>query len=109
MTGPFAEHAIEYHRRGWNPIPVLLDDKHPALSGVTGRHGVNLTRQQIIANLPLYGHMNIGLRMSTDMIGIDIDQRGKKVGHDRMLAFQAKHGLSDLPLTAFVSSKGSRG
>ena len=105
QIGPFAANAPELHKREWHPIPVDTDDKKPSITGVTGNDGEDLTARQLGNMLCRYGRHNLGLRLSDDMIGLDIDQRDGKTGWDNLLAFQAERDLPDLPPTVFVTSR----
>lgn len=62
--------AAEYHKAGWHPIELPAGAKGPPPEGRTGYGGSDMTAEEIDAA----GWMgNLGLRMPTDVIGLDVD------------------------------------
>jgi hypothetical protein len=62
--------AIQYHKAGWHPIELPAGAKGPPPDGRTGYGGSDMT----LAEVEAAGWMgNIGLRMPTDVLGLDVD------------------------------------
>lgn len=89
---------------GWHPIPVA-DDKTPAMVGVTGRSGRDLTTDELEAAFNTPGTVALGLRMPEGVIGIDVDQYDDKNGYSNLAALKRQHGLPRLPETWTSSSR----
>jgi hypothetical protein len=72
MTEPvrLSEIASAYYVAGWHPLELPAGQKAPPPEGRTGRTGSNMTATEIV-EAAWAG--NIGLRMPTDVIGVDID------------------------------------
>lgn len=86
--------ASGYLEAGWFPLPLPAGEKSPPPRGMTGADGVNLTRDQVESE-PWGG--NIGLRMPTNVIGLDVDGYGTKRGHAELDALHER--LGPLPAT----------
>lgn len=96
-----AQQALKH---GWHPIPVATD-KTPAMVGVTGRSGRDLTADELEDAFTIPGAVAIGLRMPEGVIGIDVDQYDDKEGFTNLKAFMLQHGLGRLPDTWTSSSR----
>lgn len=91
-------------KHGWHPIPVA-NDKTPAMVGVTGRSGRDLTADELEQAFTLPGTVALGLRMPEGVIGIDVDQYDDKEGFTNLKTFMQEHNLPRLPDTWTSSSR----
>jgi len=108
---PFNDTAVTYHMRGWHPFPLwdreapdglqARGKKNPP-AGVTGREGVNATREQIEGWRDSGRSFNIGSRMPENVIVIDID--AYHGGLETIDELESK--LGSLPGTFFVCHRG---
>lgn len=98
------EAAHEYHRKGFEPVPVAAD-KIPAITGVTGYNGIPLKKEELEAAFSGEGVVAIGVRLSGDLIGIDVDQYDEKEGFTNLAAFRREHDLPKLPDTLVTTSR----
>jgi hypothetical protein len=97
VSRPYADSAQRYWRAGWpNPIPVKGKDHPPA--GFTGYNGANVSWPDLQGwcEGAQAGH-NIALRLPADIVGIDVDAYGGKVGEASLAAAEAE--LGPLPAT----------
>ena len=82
MTGPYASAAAAYWQAGWRgivPLPARAKKNPP--SGFTGSTGVDPSYADLDAwATGPEGSGNIALRMPRDVIGIDVDAYGDKLG-----------------------------
>lgn len=92
------EIALRYFECGWHPLELPAGTKHPPPEGRTGYGGVDMTGTEII-RAAWAG--NIGLRMPTDVLGLDVDVY--KDGDKTLKALLAKCG--PLPNT-WISHSG---
>lgn len=101
---PYADSAPTYHQRGWAPLPLPPRAKKAPPTGWTG----------YLAPYPSYadvhawamngvGGNNIALRMSPDVLGIDLDAYKGKRGRQTM--DEAIDRLGPLPDTAISTSR----
>lgn len=89
-NGPFAQAALDYHDAGFFPIPTtphgyvrkgkIVTSKIPMVRGYSGYHENWPDREQVEEWIEDFGRCNIGLRLSKDMIGIDVDSYEGKRG-----------------------------
>ncbi len=114
---PYRLTALEYHRRGWYPIPLPPRDKFPPPEGTTGRKNpIPDDRLEAVTAFLADGFVakvngvmqhydsdvcNIGLRMDQTVIGLDVDNYDQKNGYSELTDLEAK--LGKLPST-WVSS-----
>jgi hypothetical protein len=98
-----------YHQRGWPVFPLPYGQKSPPMAGRTGRHGTDLTRDELIEWGQRSELSNFGIRMPrTDewqVIGIDVDHDyGDKRGDDTLKAIEA--ALVKLPPAPSSTARG---
>lgn len=81
----------------WAPIPITteMNNKRPLVRGVTGRKPIYPNRTLALSWMPEYGERGIGLRLPVNVIGIDVDMYGDKVGERTLALLQAKWGGLD--------------
>lgn len=103
LTDPFADTWRLYLERGWQPLPLPANAKTPPPEGSTGDRGRALTATQL-AQHEARGPHNIALRMSSDVVGIDIDHYGDKPGADSIAELERRYG--PLPDTWCSTSRG---
>ena len=96
---PFAEHALEYKRKGWRPFPLPHGKKRPPPGGRTGWSGRDLTDAELTAEVGRRGRRNVGLRMTAELIGLDVDAYDGKPGAATLAA------LGPLPVTPRLTSR----
>jgi hypothetical protein len=96
--------AVIYQVMGWPVVPVRYEggQKKPALRGITGRAGVDLTPGQLAAVTWTEG-MALGSRMPVGFLGVDIDAYGTKRGAET-LALAEQH-WGPLPQGPWSSSR----
>lgn len=82
MSGAFAVAWWQYLAAGWAPIPVAYADgsKQPAVAGVTGRAGSDLTEAQCVELAARLPDAHLGVRMPAGVLGVDVDDYGSKRG-----------------------------
>ena len=81
--------ALEYHDRGYHPIPLPKMKKSPVPPGLTGYAGRNLTRSEIETG---DWSGNMALRLPPGVIGIDVDNYNGKKGAQIIADLEAKLG-----------------
>ena len=105
MTGPYASAAAAYWQAGWRgivPLPARAKKNPP--SGFTGSTGVDPSYADLDAwATGPEGSGNIALRMPRDVIGIDVDAYGDKLGRQTLEAAELTHGT--LPATWRTTSR----
>lgn len=69
---PYADAAQGYALAGFSPVPV--PGKYPPLSGYTGRKGNWVDSSKAAELAVTYPTRNVGLRLPTTLIGIDVDE-----------------------------------
>lgn len=103
--GPYAVAAETYWRAGWkSPLPLPYKAKKNPPSGFTGSGGVEPSFPDIDtwATGP-EGAGNIALRMPRNVIGIDVDAYGDKLGRQTLEEAENAHGT--LPATWRTTSR----
>jgi hypothetical protein len=63
--------AFHYWEAGWNPFPLPRGKKQYPPSGITGKHGRDVTKDDLADWYGQWG--NIGLRMPDGVVGLDVD------------------------------------
>lgn len=96
--------APTYVTLGWIPIPLPPGEKSPPPKGFTGIDGATPDAQQIERWSLTRPTSNIGLHMSNDVIGIDVDDYDDKHGGQLLAELIALHG--ELPATWSSTSRG---
>ena len=109
--GPYAATARRYLESGWHPIPFPWGKKTPPPAGMTGHDGHPPTSHTVRmwCTMPDFtdkARGNIGLVMSDDVIGLDVDDYGSKHGWDQLQALIVKCG--PLPVTAVSSARDDK-
>lgn len=104
MTTPYADGAPAYAAAGFTGMfPVR--GKRPALSGVTGRLGTQTTPEYYMSLAPDHMADNIGWRLPSRFVGVDVDAYGTKQGAVTMAVLTAQ--LGPLPATVTTTARGS--
>lgn len=89
-----------YVDAGWpSVLPLPPGKKTPPPAGCTGAVASDPTPEQMAAWAELYPDANVGLRCPDQVIGIDIDDYGRKVGWSELQAMAAEYDLGELPPT----------
>jgi hypothetical protein len=101
---PYRDHGQAYLSRGWFPLPLPPGKKWPPPFGWTGYAG-NWPNGQDVFEWAENGNgaSNIGLRLSQDLLGLDVDAYDGKRGYETMLA--AIDRLGPLPDTVCSTSR----
>jgi hypothetical protein len=104
MTGPYAESAAGYQRKGWSPLPLPAGRKAPPPTGWTG-YAAPFASGADVHEWATNGAAvaNIGLRLPETILGIDVDNYDGKPGLVTMLA--AVERLGPLPKTYVSTSR----
>lgn len=99
MNGPYARAARLYWTRGWRPIPLPARQKGPPPHGYTGAEGVMPSYADVMAwTEGDEGDGNIGVRLPSNVIGIDVDGYGGKRGAGTLASAVERWGaLPDTP------------
>ena len=87
---------------GWS-FPLPEGKKSPPPDGCTGEDGVDADADQLRLWVAQNGRRNIGLRMPTTVIGIDVDNYDDKTGGADLGMLEAK--LGELPPTFIATSR----
>lgn len=94
-TGPYAEMALHYLPE-WSPIPIMTEggNKRPLVKGVSGYDGRYVTRSDVLGwiSRPRFAKAQIGIRLPLDVVGLDLDCYGDKVGGRTFAALQGMWG-----------------
>ncbi len=101
---PYADAAVDYHSRGWSPVPLPPGCKKPPPTGWTGYAAPYVSGADVhewASNG--YATANIGLRMPETVLGLDLDAYDGKPGLETMLA--ATDRLGPLPPSPRSSSR----
>lgn len=103
-VNPFGQAAL-YIQAGWaGTLPLPLGAKFPPPGGFTGADGAVPEVTQVLAWAQA-GPANIGLRLPTGVIGIDVDHYDGKPGADTLAELMAR--LGPLPATWSSTSRGA--
>lgn len=106
---PFRRSAKEYFQKGWIPIALKPRLKEPENKGSTGRKNpAPSTRKAIFEFIKAEGKSspeaaNVGVRLSHEVIGIDIDDYDKKKGWTKYEELAKKYG--ELPPTVISTAR----
>lgn len=101
--GPFASAAASLYANGWHPLPLPPGSKAPPPDGTTGG-APDVDAETINRWIEHRPNDNVGLRMATDVIGIDVDNYGTHHGADTLARLIGDHG--PLPSTWSTTSRG---
>ncbi|ASN52506.1 bifunctional DNA primase/polymerase [Sinomonas sp. R1AF57] len=103
-TSPYADAALDYRALGWaGTLTLPYGKKSAPPSGYTGYSGA-YPDDETVATWSRAGRRNIALRMPDTVLGLDVDEYGKKSGADTLSAAEARLGA--LPPTFRSSSRG---
>ncbi|WNM67234.1 DNA primase/polymerase [Gordonia phage Erutan] len=106
---PFRRSAKEYFQKGWIPIALKPRLKEPENKGSTGRKNpAPSNRKAIFEFVKAEGKSspeaaNVGVRLSHEVIGIDIDDYDKKKGWTKYEELAKKYG--ELPPTVISTAR----
>lgn len=104
MTGPYGTAAVTYWSAGWHaPLPLPPRKKALPPSGYTGAAGAWPSYADVYAWAEDKADGNIGLRMPPNVIGIDVDAYGDKLGAQTLAIHEGMYG--PLPATWRSSSR----
>jgi hypothetical protein len=94
LSTPYATAALAYLGGGLgSPIPSMFPfEKHPPLTGWTGRSGMVPNERTVQAWTETHENSNVLIRMAPDVIGIDVDDYDNKHGGASMVAIIERHG-----------------
>lgn len=106
-TGPYAAAHERYWRAGWRgvlPVGRAPGQKHPVPLAYTGYDGRFPSYPDVVswAGGP-EGERNIALRLPADVIGLDVDAYGAKVGAATLAGLVERYG--PLPPTWITSAR----
>src|SRR5688572_18309711 len=109
--GPYAEAAPIYLESGWHPLPVPWGKKWPPPIGMTGHDGHPPTSHtiQMWCTKPAFtdkARGNICLVMSDEIIGVDVDHYGSKLGGDTLAELEKR--LGPLPATVVSTARDDK-
>lgn len=97
-AGPYARLAFTYRAEGWlGVLPLPVRAKTPPPGGFTGGHDIWPSGADIHEWTEHNGAGNIALRLPDDVIGVDVDAYGAKVGAATLAAACERFG--PLPAT----------
>ena len=107
-SGNYARALEAYKAAGWRgvlPLPPMA--KMPPPRGCTGGEGRWPSRaDEVDWSLTFPDDANVALRLPEDVVGLDVDQYGAKVGYDHLLDAMSEHELPPLPPTWRSSARG---
>jgi hypothetical protein len=104
VTEGYGSAALDYWRMGWRSIlPVPHKKKFPPPNGYTGYNATIPSYPDIMAWAEDYPDHNLALRMPAEVIGIDVDAYGDKVGASTF--DEAVRRWGDLPDTIRSTSR----
>lgn len=108
---PYGSSALVYAQREWTGIiPLVRSTKLPALPDVTGREGRQTRPDEYAAPemIAKYAVYNIGWRLPTGYVGLDVDhyasKDGAKIGADTLADLEDR--LGPLPATWSSTARG---
>lgn len=108
-TGPFAEAHERYWRAGWRgvlPVGRGPAQKWPPPGGFTGHEHAHVWPSYADVQAwadGIEGERNIALRLPPDVVGLDVDAYGSKVGAATLAALVERYG--PLPPTWVTSAR----
>ncbi len=105
--GAYSRGAKEYQRLGWTGmIPINPKTKIVAQDGITGREGKQTRPDQYagLRAIKKYGGFNIGWRVPSGIVGLDVDDYDGKTGASTLAELEAT--LGPLPATWTSTSRG---
>lgn len=112
QSHPYFNAAHIYRDAGWvAPIPVDMPRPGMVIPGTTGAknfHNFPPSPGQINVWRVTHGHLNIGLWMPDDVIGIDVDAYGDKVGASTIEWLETNITRESLPPTWTSTCRGAR-
>lgn len=104
---PFADAALDYFDRGYFPLPLPAGEKWPPPGRFTGGAGRYPNASQLVEWIAERPTGNIALRLSPDVVGVDVDHYRKgdkdKRGLDQLATLEAE--LGPLPPTMMSTSR----
>ncbi|WP_170321521.1 bifunctional DNA primase/polymerase [Acrocarpospora pleiomorpha] len=102
---PYGAHALDYFDAGWFPLPLPAGEKNPPPWGRTGRPslGNEPDRDALESERSAHAGWNIGVRMPSGVIGLDVDAYDGKPGAQTLADLVAE--LGELPGTAVSTSR----
>lgn len=104
MTGIFSANAPHYTAAGWaGVLPLPRGQKFPPPSGFHGAAGASPTAAKIAEWRETRADGNLAIRLPRNVIGIDVDDYGDKVGAATLAAREADWGA--LPVTVMSTSR----
>ena len=94
MNVAYKDYALRYMTHGWSPLPVgnKPHEKTPPPTGWTGNEAPYPNEDQIVEWITSHADRNIGIRLPSDVIGIDVDGYDDKPGIFTMKATAERHG-----------------
>lgn len=99
-----ADIALALRDRGWRPFGMDEGSKFPPPTGVTGYNGRNVDRSELAK---IADRSNLALRMTPDVLGIDIDAHDGKPGLATLADLEKR--LGPLPPTCHTHSNRGDG
>lgn len=100
---PYEFAAWHYLQAGWSPLPLPPGEKSYPPVGYTGAKGRAAEPAMVKYWIKKKGDGNLALRMSPNLIGIDVDNYGDKAGAATLAAAEAEWG--QLPDTWRTTSR----
>jgi hypothetical protein len=105
----YADVALDYFDRGYFPLPLPPNEKFPPPDGFTGGPGRYPDLDQISGWVAKNPNGNVALRLSPDLVGIDVDHYRKgqkeKRGLDTLAELETE--LGPLPRTIMSTSRSN--
>lgn len=93
MSGPYAQGAMAYVLEGWEGIlPLPPGAKYPPPDGFTGREGEWPSEEQIEEWVIYRGESNVCLRLPENVLGLDVDAYGTKLGRQTYMSAVERWG-----------------
>jgi hypothetical protein len=104
-SGPYAAAAQAYWNAGWQGVlPLPIGEKKPPPKRTTGHEGHWPSWPDVMAwSEGPEGRGNIGVWLPRDVLGLDIDAYGSKLGRETFDALEASWG--PLPATWFSTNR----
>lgn len=100
---PYEFAARQYYLAGWSPLPLPPGQKTWPPTGYTGSKGRKAEPESVEYWIKKKGDGNVALRMTPDLIGIDVDAYSGKDGAATLAAAEAAWG--PLPPTWRTTSR----